>query len=60
MARRKPDHDHREDRFQINSPKQLIGIFPELSGYAEQNVILAGFFDDANQLAKPMNEVAPC
>jgi hypothetical protein len=23
-------------------------------------VILAGFFDDANQLAKPINEVAPC
>jgi hypothetical protein len=25
MARREPDHDHRQDRFQITSPKKPVG-----------------------------------
>jgi hypothetical protein len=60
MARREPDHDHRQNRFQIISPggnSHFLGLWPS---FRTGNVILAGFSGRANRLAKSIREVAPC
>jgi hypothetical protein len=60
MARREPDHDHRQNRLQIISPRGIwhfLGFWPL---FRTGNVILAGFFGRANRLAKSIREVASC